>query len=78
MGGVRCLGLFPKKSRSILTPSLIGTWNKKGQYMNVYIVIHGLLFGWNTIDIEVYDRDDNFDSDSRQQRRVKTAHRGKR
>ena len=44
----------------------------------MHIVIHGLLFGWNTIDIEVYDRDDNFDSDSRQQRRVKTAHRGKR
>ena len=57
---------------------VIGTWNKKEQYMYVYVVIYGLLFGWNTIDIEVYDRDDNFDSDSRQQRRVKTAHRGKR
>ena len=57
---------------------VIGTWNKKEQYMYVYIVIHGLLFVWNTIDIEVYDRDDNFDSDSRQQWRVKTAHRGKR
>ena len=55
-----------------------GTWNKKEQYMYVYIVILGLLFGWNAIDIEVYDRDDNFDSDSRQQWRVKTAHRGKR
>ena len=54
---------------------VIGTWNKKS---NTYSVIHGLLFGWNTIDIEVYDRDDNFDSDSRQQWRVKTAHRGKR
>ena len=57
---------------------VIGTLNKKEQYMYVYVVIYGLLFGWNTIDIEVYDRDDNFDSDSRQQRRVKTAHRGKR
>ena len=52
---------------------VIGTWNKKND-----TYIHGHLFGWNTIDIEVYDRDDNFDSDSRQQWRVKTAHRGKR
>ena len=66
------------RSRQDLEVLVIGTLNKKEQYMYVYIVIHGLLFGWNTIDIEVYDRDDNFDSDSRQQRRVKTAHRGKR
>ena len=72
-----CENIEPRPGQD-LEVLVIGTWNKKEQYMYVYIVIHGLPFGWNTIDIEVYDRDDNFDSDSRQQRRVKTAHRGKR
>ena len=72
-----CENIEPRPGQD-LEVMVIGTWNKKEQYMYVYVVIYGLLFGWNTIDIEVYDRDDNFDSDSRQQRRVKTAHRGKR
>lgn len=72
-----CENIEPRPGQD-LEVLVIGTWNKKEQYMYVYVVIYGLLFGWNTIDIEVYDRDDNFDSDSRQQRRVKTAHRGKR
>ena len=72
-----CENIEPRPGQD-LEVLVIGTWNKKEQYMYVYVVIYGLLFGWNTVDIEVYDRDDNFDSDSRQQRRVKTAHRGKR
>ena len=72
-----CENIEPRPGQD-LEVLVIGTWNKKEQYMYVYVVIYGLLFGWNTIDIEVYDRDDNFDSDSRQQRRVRTAHRGKR
>ena len=72
-----CENIEPRPGQD-LEVLVIGTWNKKEQYMYVYVVIYGLLVGWNTIDIEVYDRDDNFDSDSRQQRRVKTAHRGKR